>query len=46
MPVPLSAASFLAYGAIIERAGVVRLYHPGAASESELSARIQAILSK
>jgi thiol-disulfide isomerase/thioredoxin len=51
MPVPLSAANFLAYGAsttptliLIDRAGVVRFYHPGAASEAELSARIQAIL--
>jgi hypothetical protein len=51
MPTPLSAANFLAYGAgttptliLIDRAGVVRFYHPGAASEAELSARIQAIL--
>ena len=51
MPVPLGAANFLAYGAsttptliLIDRAGVVRFYHPGAASEPELSARIQAIL--
>jgi thiol-disulfide isomerase/thioredoxin len=51
MPVPLSAANFLTYGAsttptliLIDRAGVVRFYHPGAASEPELSARIQAIL--
>jgi thiol-disulfide isomerase/thioredoxin len=51
MPVPLSEANFLAYGAsttptliLIDTKGVVRFYHPGAASESELSARIQAIL--
>ena len=51
MPVPLSAVSFLAYGAstaptliLIDRAGVVRLYHPGAASEAELTVRIQAVL--
>jgi len=51
MPVPLSAANFPVYGAsttptliLIDRRGVVRFYHPGAASESELSARIQAIL--
>jgi len=51
MPVPFSATNFLAYGAsttptliLIDRAGVVRFYHPGAASEAELSARIQAIL--
>jgi hypothetical protein len=51
MPVPVSAAIFLTYGAsttptliLIDRAGVVRFYHPGAASERELSGRIQAIL--
>ena len=51
MPVPLSAANFPVYGAsttptliLIDRRGVVRFYHPGAASEAELSARIQAIL--
>jgi len=49
--VPLSAANFQTYGAsttptlvLIDRAGVVRFYHPGAASAAELSARIQAIL--
>ena len=53
MPVPLSAANFVSYGAsttptliLIDAAGVVRLYHPGAASESELSRRIQAILGE
>ena len=51
VPVPLSAANFLTYGAsttptliLIDRAGVVRFYHPGAASEPELSAQVQAIL--
>ena len=51
MPVPVSAANFLIYGAsttptliLIDAAGVVRFYHPGAASEPELSGRIQAIL--
>jgi len=50
MPAPLSAANFVTYGAsttptliLIDRAGVVRFYHPGAVSEAELSARIQAI---
>jgi len=50
MPVPLSTANFIAYGAsttptlvLIDRAGVVRYYHPGAAPESELSARIRAL---
>jgi thiol-disulfide isomerase/thioredoxin len=53
MPAPLSAANFVTYGAsttptliLIDAAGVVRYYHPGAASEPELSARIQAILRK
>jgi thiol-disulfide isomerase/thioredoxin len=51
MPVPIGATNFLTYGAsttptliLIDRAGVVRFYHPGAASERELSGRIQAIL--
>lgn len=51
MAVPLSAANFLAYGAsstptlaLIDRAGVVRYYHPGAVSEAELSGRIRSIL--
>jgi thiol-disulfide isomerase/thioredoxin len=51
MPVPLSAANFAIYGAsttptliLIDRAGVVRFYHPGAASEAELAERIQALL--
>jgi len=51
MPVPLNAANFAIYGAsttptliLIDRAGVVRFYHPGAVSEAELAGRIQAIL--
>ena len=51
MLVPLSAANFIHYGAsttptlvLIDRAGVVRYYHPGAAAEAELSARIRALL--
>ena len=50
MPVPLSGANFVAYGAsstptlvLIDRAGVVRYYHPGAAPEAELAARIRAL---
>jgi thiol-disulfide isomerase/thioredoxin len=50
MPVPLSAANFISYGAsttptlvLIDRAGVVRYYHPGAVPEAELSARIRAL---
>ena len=53
MPAPLSAANFIAYGAsttptlvLIDRAGVVRYYHPGAASEAELTARIRSVLRK
>ncbi len=48
VPVPLSAANFRAYGAsttptlvLIDKAGVVRMYHPGALSEADLSARIE-----
>jgi len=51
MTVPLSAANFIHYGAsttptlvLIDRAGVVRYYHPGAAAEADLSARIRALL--
>jgi thiol-disulfide isomerase/thioredoxin len=51
MAVPLSAANFVTYGAsstptlaLIDRAGVVRYYHPGAVSEAELTGRIRAIL--
>ena len=50
MPVPLSTANFINYGAsttptlvLIDRAGVVRYYHPGAVSEAELSTRIRAL---
>jgi thiol-disulfide isomerase/thioredoxin len=50
VPVPLSAANFIAYGAsttptlvLIDRAGVVRYYHPGAVGEAELSSRIRAL---
>ena len=50
---PLSNANFLKYGAsttptlvLIDSAGVVRLYHPGALSGPELAARVQAVLPK
>ena len=53
MSVPVSAADFLAYGAsttptlvLIDRAGVVRYYHPGAATEAELAGRIEPLLAK
>jgi thiol-disulfide isomerase/thioredoxin len=51
MPTPLSAANFQAYGAsttptlvFLDRAGVVRYYHPGAMSGPELASRVQALL--
>ena len=53
MPIPVSAANFLNYGAsstptiiLLDAAGVVRLYHPGAVGEAELSQRIQKVLSR
>jgi thiol-disulfide isomerase/thioredoxin len=52
MPVPVSANNFLSYGAsttptlvLIDAAGIVRYYHPGAAPASELAARIQKLLA-
>ncbi len=51
VPVPLDSANFHTYGAsttptlvLIDGNGAVRYYHPGAASEAELAARIQAVL--
>jgi hypothetical protein len=53
MPVPLSSANFLAYGAsttptlvLVDRSGVVRYYHPGAVSEAEVAAKIRSLLLK
>jgi thiol-disulfide isomerase/thioredoxin len=53
MPAPLSAANFAAYGAsstptlvLIDRAGIVRWYHPGAAGEAEIASRIRDVLAK
>jgi thiol-disulfide isomerase/thioredoxin len=53
MPAPISAPGFLAYGAsstptlvLIDRAGIVRYYHPGAASEAELAAQIQKVIAR
>ena len=53
MPVPLSSANFVNYGAsstptlvLIDRAGVVRWYHPGPATGTELTARIRQLLAK
>jgi thiol-disulfide isomerase/thioredoxin len=51
MPTPLSAANFEAYGAsttptlvFLDRAGMVRFYHPGAMSEAELITDVQALV--
>jgi len=53
LPAPISSANLVAYGAsttptlvLIDGAGIVRYYHPGAASESELAARIRGMLKK
>lgn len=53
MPVPVSNAAFAAYGAsttptivLIDGQGVVRLYHPGALTETELTAGILALTAK
>lgn len=53
MPVPVSSANFLAYGAsttptlvLVDSAGIVRYYHPGAASMAELSGWIEKLLPK
>ena len=53
VPCPISAASFLEYGAsstptlvLVDSAGVVRFYHPGAVKEEELSAQVQKIMGK
>jgi len=53
VPAPLRSANFLTYGAsttptlvLVDAAGIVRYYHPGAASEAELAPRIQKLLGK
>ncbi len=53
MPAPLSEANFEAYGAstvptlvLIDSAGIVRMYHPGAMPQAELAAKIHSILKK
>jgi len=53
MPAPISAPAFLAYGAsttptlvLIDRTGVVRYYHPGAASEAELAAQVRKVVAR
>jgi thiol-disulfide isomerase/thioredoxin len=51
MPAPLSAANFVTYGAsstptlvLIDRAGIVRYYHPGAVAADELAAKIRSVV--
>ena len=51
VPAPLSTANFLRYGAsttptivLIDRKGIVRLYHPGAMTEAELRAALKSVL--
>jgi thiol-disulfide isomerase/thioredoxin len=51
MPVPLSDANFVKYGAeatptlvLLDRQGIVSWYHPGTATEEELGAHIEAVL--
>jgi len=51
MPVPLSNANFARYGAsttptlvLVDRRGIVRWYHPGNASERELTSHIEQVL--
>ena len=51
MPVPLSDSNFDNYGAsatptlvLVDRQGIVRWYHPGAATEQELAAHIESVL--
>ena len=53
MPVPFSAKNFVTYGAsstptlvLIDGAGVVRYYHPGTASQAELTAQIRGVLKR
>lgn len=52
MPVPIGAKNFYLYGAsttptlvLIDRTGLVSLYHPGKIAYRELAARIQKLLS-
>jgi thiol-disulfide isomerase/thioredoxin len=51
MPAPLSNANFARYGAsttptlvLVDRRGIVRWYHPGAATERELTSQIEKVL--
>ena len=51
VPVPLSAENFVAFGVsttptlvLVDRSGVVNLYHPGSMEEAELARHIEALL--
>jgi hypothetical protein len=51
MPVPISEDDFKAYGAsttptivLVDRNGIVRLYHPGRMTEEELEPKVRDIL--
>ncbi len=51
VPVPLSGENFVSFGVsttptlvLVDRSGVVRLYHPGAMEEADLAQRIEALL--
>jgi thiol-disulfide isomerase/thioredoxin len=53
VPSPLSDANFRAYGAsttptlvLIDRKGIVRMYHPGAMTEQEIEEAVQGILRR
>ena len=52
-PIPLSAANHLRYGVsttptivLVDRAGVIRLYHPGAMTEEELDPLIKQLVAQ
>ena len=53
MTAPVSAANFQLYGAsttptlvLVDSLGIVRMYHPGALSEAELTARVRTLMKK
>jgi thiol-disulfide isomerase/thioredoxin len=53
MPMPVSAANFQQYGSsstptvvLVDRAGKVRYYHPGAINEQELAAEVAKVMAK
>jgi thiol-disulfide isomerase/thioredoxin len=53
LPAPISTSGFLAYGAsttptlvLIDPAGIVRYYHPGAATEADLAAQVRKVIAR